>query len=395
MYNFRYLLVTIVSIFVSLAIGLLLGAAIAGSDLVRDTSQDMLDSLMSRFDDINTTNLDLRRQLDDDNLLTTQFVNDWTDKRLDGRTIIIISSADEDDAATVENIRATVERAGGATVLVKVLKNNFGLDEVKLRTNMEKTAPPVQNEDYVQTIAHALADEWSYQYEETALDAPTAADNNIGAKAATPFQTTIYNHYRLTTYLAEQGVIQITTNYHLLSNHQDPQLQNEQLMALRVAGTWQLPYAANAVINTFVQVQASPLEGDAASDLPSEIVYSSDPVALALTNDFVARGAKESLPYPMPLRPDLANENPAISENDSYFGLLVQVGDKAQTFITSARDRSLPCLISLEGETDIYNLLALLTGAKRGIYGLNAPEGRFPALPNDNNGKLPFSRPAD
>jgi hypothetical protein len=468
MYNFRYLLVTIVSIFVSLAIGLLLGAAIAGSDLVRDTSQDMMDSLMSRLDDINATNLDLRRELDDDNLLAAQFIDDWAGKRLDGRTICIIGSPAEDDAATAESLRAAVARAGGATVLIKVQRDSFGINDEQLRADLEKLVPVVQGEDYGVTIARVLADEWIYSYVATAADAPSADDEAVGAlpqlgaittsvdvaaasdtapdavaasgavdasglpssteatpeapatapandapavtdaEAAsasaapasnlnpqpalpTPFQNAIFSHYYLTAYLVEHAVIQITTDYHLLSEHTSPQLQSEQLAALRVAGTWQVPYATNGVINTLVHSETNPVEDDATAGLLPDTAYRGDAVALALTDLFAARGVEKTLPYPAALRPASADDE-AETDPISYFALLAQSGAKAQAFVTSAREHSLAALVSLEGETDVYNTIALLSGGKRGAYGLDAPDGRFPALPSDPSGRLPFAR---
>jgi hypothetical protein len=394
MYNFRYLLVTIVSIFVSLAIGLLLGAAIAGSDLARDTSQDMMDSLMSRLDEINTTNLDLRRELDDNNLLTTQFVNDWVDKRLDGRTVCILSSAEDTDIEAANTLQAAVERAGAATVRVQLLKGNFGLDEAQIRSRLERMVPTEDSEEYATTLAAALADEWTYSYAASASDAPTQADDNIGSKPTTPFQDTINSQYPLTRYLVQSGVLQITSNYQLLSEHQNPRLQAEQLAALRAATAWQLPYGVNAIINTLVLTQNNLTDSVGASSPPpvTTINYRSDTVALALTTEFIARGVDKTLPYPAVLRPISAGDSNAAAKSGSYFGLLAQSGNKAQTMANSARDNSLTALTSLEGETDTYNVVALLSGATPGIYGTTAADNRFTALPEDLSGRLPFAR---
>ncbi len=79
MYNLRYHLVTICSIFLALAIGLLLGAAIAGSDLVRDTSQGLVDSLLEEFNDITQENNELTNQIEVERPLTQQLLGYWQD----------------------------------------------------------------------------------------------------------------------------------------------------------------------------------------------------------------------------------------------------------------------------------------------------------------------------
>jgi hypothetical protein len=476
MYNFRYLLVTIVSIFVSLAIGLLLGAAIAGSDIVRDTSQDMIDSLMTRFDDINATNNDLRRQLEDDNLLTAQFVDSWAANRLDGRSICVISSATDADTATSDSLRDSVASAGAVVSQVKVLKDNFGLDEAQIKTGLLELLPANANEDYQVTLASALASEWTYSYPYSAsaiadsadgadadeaasgeageaaeagevgedapsasassapsdskdlqaagdlegsssssgLDAsssssaaqssqssqsstsskipddlPTQADEVIGLTPATPFQKTIYDNYKVTNYLVSLGVIQITCDYHLLLDHKNPELSSEQLAALRACSSWQLPYMVNGVIDTLVWERTP--SGSANQEQSKPASYIADRVALELTTIIAEQGADKLLPHPAALRPISAGDSEAAAMNGSYFGLLVQTGDKSQTLASSALDLNLSALVSQVGVTDSYNTIALLSGATRGIYGLDAAGGRFCALPVDKSGLLPFA----
>jgi hypothetical protein len=77
MYNFRYHLVTIVSIFAALALGLLLGVAITGSDLVRDASSNLAKSLTDQFDELNATNRDLSDKLKNEQQFSEALATGW------------------------------------------------------------------------------------------------------------------------------------------------------------------------------------------------------------------------------------------------------------------------------------------------------------------------------
>jgi hypothetical protein len=193
----------------------------------------------------------------------------------------------------------------------------------------------------------------------------------------------------LTTFLVAQGVIDISIDYRLLTEREDDKLNSEQIQALRFCSTARLPYMVNGVVDTLVWERIIPASSADASKQSSSHI--TDAMALAIATEVAAMGKAKALPFPSNLRPISAGDSEAAAQTGSYFALLLQTETKATTLASSARDAGLSALTSLEGQTDNYNIIALLTGSNRGTFGIDAPDGRFAQLPKDMSGKLPFT----
>ncbi|MDR2673241.1 MAG: copper transporter [Coriobacteriales bacterium] len=409
MYNFRYHLVTICSIFVSLAIGLLLGAAIAGSDLAQNTSSNMVDSMFERFETLSTRNAQLEQEALDNANLLDRFVDPWAAGRLDGRTIVTVLGTTEDDLALADSLATDIKRANGAFVGVSVNLTDFGLSDNRIKAALVAVVPEVAGEDYRLTLAKRLAYEWTYRYTYTANDIPVAEDaqvpevqyqasqqtegqieqetqqtegstptnSNADIVPQTPFQLTFFSNYTLTRALLSLGIITVQTDYDLLLEHQGPAIPSEQASALALARSWHLPYAINGMVNGLVTT----------TNNTTEI----DQLALLLTQQFNERGSAGSLPYPDWLRPYIPASTSGDISMPNYYAVLVQANQQSEPLTAAAAANGLSCVTSPKTATGRYSLLVLLSGGQAGIYGENRPfENRFPELPQDISGRSVF-----
>jgi hypothetical protein len=387
MYNFRYHLITIVSIFAALALGLLLGAAIGNSDLARNTSTDMVDALMARFDEVDGENRELQAQLASDGVFTAQLVSQWQLERLDGRTVCVVAVNTPEGQSRAQALREVLVRAGAATVVVTIASDALvaGSDSM---ASFKKVVPERAGESYINTVSRKLAEEWSYSYSLSSADVPVAADAEpqplssvaTGSEAPTAFQRTLSGKYPLTRELLSAEVITIAVDYTSLIEQTSPRLPDEHLAALGVMTAWGLPYGTNGLVAVMGETDA-------------------DSLSAGLAQVFAALGADKRLPYPGVMRPTsgsaAAEQQELDFESVNYFALLVQASADTQPQLTLAAEYGLSYLLSLDGATDEYNLVALLTGGTKGSYGSAAspaaPDGRFVPVPQDPTGRLAFA----
>ncbi|MCL1890500.1 MAG: copper transporter [Coriobacteriia bacterium] len=405
MYNFRYHLITIVSIFVSLLIGLLLGAAITGSDLVKDTQANMVKDLESRFSEFMNQNDDLTTQLsalqnrfDVENTLAETHFEAWAHNRLDGRTVVLlVSSADATGEATRE-INDTLQLSGAATVKITVKKPQFGLQDPEHLAQLEELLGLGGGTLTAEMLALRLADEWTYVYAAPPAkkDDDKKKDNNKNPAVDTEaLAATMQARYPLTKFLLEKEIISVDAQYAALSGHTSPAPDAAQKLALEFAGSHQMPYGANGIINTLV------ISGDDES-------FVADEVGLQLASQFKLRGTTGSatpLAYPAWLKdsiPKNAAQSSAQNGNlegvatpvvePSYYALLIDLNSEKLALTSGKNNRALSRLAGFLETSDRYSLIALLSGAQTGDYGIGRQDGRFyPALPTDATGRAPFT----
>ena len=80
----------------------------------------------------------------------------------------------------------------------------------------------------------------------------------------------------------------------------------------------------------------------------------------------------------------------------NYFALIVQQGGFDTALLTAARDTGLSCQISPLSSSGSYSIIALLTGAKKGSYGLDySGVSPFPPIPTDDEGNRVFAHDKD
>jgi hypothetical protein len=386
MYNFRYHLVTIVSIFAALALGLLLGVAITGSDLVRDASDNLAESLTDQFNELNATNETLSEQLESQQLFSRGLLGGWEKNRLEGRTIVILTRAYEASDSLTNELSSLITRCGGVPVVVRIdPSKGFGLEDETTLSALKQLLPEVEGEAYAVTLGRALTNEWSFE----ALTDESLTPMMFAAR------------YPLTSLLVEKKRITVTTSYQplieALGAAEVPSLAGEnpadntaeglgaeepsgalalarQRTAYGLAESSQLPYGANGVIDTAVFLASTGVRPTA------------DPVAVQIALAFERKGLAGSLPYlhlatytGAAVWPNGAQE----PSDANRYALLVQQGDLADATLALAQETGIPCELSPSEMMGSYGIVALLTGAEKGSYGLDRKDTvAFPPIPS-------------
>jgi len=306
MYNFRYHLVTIVSIFAALVIGLLLGVAITGSELVQNASDDLVDDLLEQFNQLSSENVQLNSDLQVERSLDSQLFNHWQQERLQGRNILIITGAHNSDTALAQELALTVQASGGSTAVITLLDPSLGLQDSNKLAALQKLCPAVSGQDYSQTLAAALLAEWTQVRITGPLSTPASqaagADEDSGAasdqaangqdeadqdaqsgtaESAVPQaaddvdeaaqssslpddptssapllgrdEQDLASAYPLTQLLLEQGSLYIEVDYSVALAQKSSAWQPGQYDYLAQAASANLPYAANGLVNLAVE----------------------------------------------------------------------------------------------------------------------------------------------
>jgi hypothetical protein len=382
MYNFRYHLITIISIFAALALGLLLGVAITGSDLVRDASSNLAESLTDQFNELNATNRALNDQLQAEQLFSEGLLVGWQKERLKGRTIIILTRTPEADDPLAKELAALITQCGGTPVTVRIDPlRGFSLEDESVAAELKQLLPEVENESYEITLAQALVNEWSFAVQGDESSVPTLFETNY------PLTTLLTERQRLTVTVSYQSLLESlgTSEVSVDETADSPTLDTEgapeilalaqQRSAFELAERLRLPYGVNGIIDTAVFTPSG------------EQRVAADSTALQIALAFDRKGAVGGLSYRhlgarvgAVALPDATQE----SSDANYYALLVQQGDYAETMQALSRETDLPCEIAPLEPMGRYGTVALLSGAERGIYG-PGHEGVTPFPPAPDN----------
>lgn len=157
MYNLRYHIASLVSVFLALALGLVLGGLAVGRGMIDRQEGALVEGLQKEFAQLRAEN----RELAADNALHTglsdSMVDSWASGRLEGRTIVLLASAGMDDG--VVDARQAIEDAGGRVAIVTMLRPGLGLEDEELGSAVASLAPDPQNPE--RSIVASLAAEWT------------------------------------------------------------------------------------------------------------------------------------------------------------------------------------------------------------------------------------------
>lgn len=151
MFNLRYHVVSLVAVFLALAVGLLLGSVVQERGVIDKQKTRVLDSLRKDFEEIRADNDKMRGAED--------FANDSAAAliagRLEGKRVVVIANAGRVDG--LEGIRETVERAGAAAAVATFRHEGGGLVETMSEASITTTGG---GED-IGAAADLLAFEWT------------------------------------------------------------------------------------------------------------------------------------------------------------------------------------------------------------------------------------------
>lgn len=156
MYNLRYHIASLVSVFLALALGLVLGGLAVGQGAVDRQEGALVEGLQKEFAQLREENSLLADENDLLNAFTTDSIDAWATDRLEGRTVVILTSTGRTDG--VVDAREAVQGAGGEVATVTLLKPRFGLDDEDTASRIGTLAASPNAEE---TVAASLAAEWA------------------------------------------------------------------------------------------------------------------------------------------------------------------------------------------------------------------------------------------
>ncbi|MCL2503529.1 MAG: copper transporter [Coriobacteriia bacterium] len=158
MYNLRYHIASLVSVFIALAIGLVLGGLVVDTGAFNEQSDALIKGLHEEFNKLHEENSALagqNKQLED---LSAGFVDAWTADRLAGQTVIVVTNAGR--SSGLDAVAKAVQSAGGNVATITLLKPQFGLasDDDVLRSQVTSLAADQARP--AESIAATLVAEW-------------------------------------------------------------------------------------------------------------------------------------------------------------------------------------------------------------------------------------------
>lgn len=156
MYNLRYHIASLVSVFLALSLGLVLGGLAVGQGAVDRQEGALVEGLQNEFSQLRDENRTLTAENATFEAFTKQTVDAWAVDRLKGRSVIVLSAAGNNDG--IVDTRNTVEAAGGTVAVVTMLKPRFGLDDEQVRSQITSAAT---TDDAETSVVSSLAAEWA------------------------------------------------------------------------------------------------------------------------------------------------------------------------------------------------------------------------------------------
>lgn len=156
MYNLRYHIASLVSVFFALALGLILGGLIVQQGTFDGQSSALLEGLRDDFAKLREDNSTLEATNEHLGALTTNFVDSWSAGRLTERTIVVVVNAGRQEG--LAPAREAIEGAAGAVATVTLLEPGLGLEDEELRSVVTSLAD--DPDQPLESICAQLAAEW-------------------------------------------------------------------------------------------------------------------------------------------------------------------------------------------------------------------------------------------
>lgn len=165
MYNLRYHITSLVSVFLALALGLVLGGLIVEQGTFERQQGALVEGLQQEFADLREANRELSTENTQLDALSADFIDAWGAERLEGRVIGVVTNAGREDGLTAT--REAIEQAGGEVVVITLLVPSFGLDDPDLGAEVASLAPDPERAE--SSIAASVVAEWAAPAEERPL----------------------------------------------------------------------------------------------------------------------------------------------------------------------------------------------------------------------------------
>jgi len=127
--NIKYLVITVISIFLALGIGILIGIQIDSQDIILEQQEITVQRMENKFDELNRLNLDLQNEISQ--LTATNNINenyiknlfpDYIKNKLSDLHIIILETTDE---YTYTSMRQALKTAGAQVTSVTIISEKL------------------------------------------------------------------------------------------------------------------------------------------------------------------------------------------------------------------------------------------------------------------------------
>lgn len=158
MYNIRYHLASLVSIFLALALGLVLGGLIVGNTSAPDQSA-LADSLKEEFAQIREENQKVRAENADLSTYSNGVTDEVVANQLNGYSVMVLGSKTKASSTAAKSL----QKAGATTYAVTIDSAKLDLEDATRESTKQVQALIAEGQvkDPVKALAAALVNEWS------------------------------------------------------------------------------------------------------------------------------------------------------------------------------------------------------------------------------------------
>ncbi|MDD4568740.1 MAG: copper transporter [Tepidanaerobacteraceae bacterium] len=173
--NIKYLVITVISIFLALGIGILIGIQVDSQDIILEQQEITVQKMENKFDELNRLNFDLQSQIKqlsmfhelNENYIKNIFP-DYIKNKLQDLHIVIIETTDD---YTYTNMREALKMAGGKVTSVTLiserllfmsnedkneLMEHFGVDENIIHVVLKNIVETVIDNNQVDDITFLI-----------------------------------------------------------------------------------------------------------------------------------------------------------------------------------------------------------------------------------------------
>ncbi|TLM73687.1 MAG: hypothetical protein FDZ70_07520, partial [Actinobacteria bacterium] len=161
-YNLRYHIASLVSVFLALAVGLVLGTVVVERCMLDAQKTTLVGSLTKDFQSISAENKTMRTEVEAVRGFSDATVAYMVDGKLRGRTVVLLTTPARSDALAAA--QGAVKAAGGVAAVVTLREEHAGLEDA---ATAERARSLTRSRDVTDTgelesrIASALAAEWT------------------------------------------------------------------------------------------------------------------------------------------------------------------------------------------------------------------------------------------
>lgn len=159
MYNLRYHLASLIAVFLSLSIGLLLGTIVVERGVLDRQKESIVQSLQEEFQSLTAENQELSGALQSREDLVDDLLDVAVDGTLEGNTVLVLVSTGRADG--LGSVRDAIEAAGGSVVTLLLSEPSLGLDDPAVSAATTDVVGPFEPASLLPEAAAALTREWS------------------------------------------------------------------------------------------------------------------------------------------------------------------------------------------------------------------------------------------